>query len=177
MDFVLGGFEVRKPYFNVDPNDVYRQLGTINNHGIEVSATLQPAGDLKIVAGFVHNNPQVDLRAKGLVVTRETPVGPVPSTINLNGDYAPPEWRGLGASVQWSRLSSRVETDDSHYVLPPLSTLNVGGRLARKCLIHPCSVRLDISNLTDASGLTISPQYVLPPQLRRNYMLTVAIDI
>jgi iron complex outermembrane receptor protein len=177
LDFVLGGFDVHKPYFNVDQNGVYRQLGRISNQGIEVSATLRPASGLKIVGGFVRNDPHVDLGARAFAATRRVPVGPVPSTINLNGDFAPLEWRGWGASAQWTRLSSRVETDNDLYALPPLSTLNVGLRLARKCLAYPCSLRLDIANLTNASGLTISPQYVLLPQLRRNYMLTAAIDI
>jgi hypothetical protein len=105
------------------------------------------------------------------------PVGPVPSTVNVNADYAPSAWRGWGASLQWTRLSSRVETDSDLYELPPLSTLNAGIRFARKCLSHPCSLRLDAANLTNASGLTISPQYMLLSQLHRNYMLTAAIDI
>jgi iron complex outermembrane receptor protein len=177
FDLVFGGFDVRKPYFNLDRNHDYRQLGRIQNRGIEASASLRPADGLKVVAGFVHNNPQVDLPVAGFGTTREVPIGPVPSTINVNADYAPTKWRGWGASAQWTWLSSRVETDDGVYKLPSLSTLNAGVRYARKCLDHPCSIRFDIANLTDASGLTISPQYVLLPQLRRNYMLTAAIDI
>jgi hypothetical protein len=44
-------------------------------------------------------------------------------------------------------------------------------------LNHSYSVRLDIANLTNTTGLTISPQYVALPQLRRNYMITAAIDL
>jgi iron complex outermembrane recepter protein len=176
FDLVFGGFDVHKPYFNLDPNDNYRQLGRIENRGIEASATLRPADGLKVVAGYVHNNPQVNLRVAGLGTTRGVPIGPVPSTVNVNADYAPTQWRGWGASVQWTWLSSRVETDDDLYELPPLSTLNAGVRYARRCLTHSCSLRFDVANLTDASGLTISPQYVLLSQLRRNYMLTAAID-
>jgi iron complex outermembrane receptor protein len=176
FDLVFGGFDVHKPYFNLDPNDNYRQLGRIENRGIEASATLRPAEGLKIVAGYVHNSPRVDLRVTGLGTTRQVPIGPVPSTVNVNADYAPTRWRGWGASVQWTWLSSRVQTGDDIYELPPLSTLNAGVRYARRCLAHPCSLRFDAANLTDASGLTISPQYMLLTQLRRNYMLTAAID-
>jgi hypothetical protein len=42
-DIVFGGFDVHKPYFNLDSNDTYRQLGRIENRGIEASATLRPA--------------------------------------------------------------------------------------------------------------------------------------
>jgi iron complex outermembrane receptor protein len=176
FDLVVGGFDVHKPYFNLDPNDNYRQLGRIENRGIEASATLRPAEGLKVVAGYVHNNPQVNLRVAGLGTTRQVPIGPVPSTVNVNADYAPTRWRGWGASVQWTWLSSRVQTGDDLYELPPLLTLNAGVRYARRCSAHPCSLRFDVANLTDASGLTISPQYMLLTQLRRNYMLTAAID-
>jgi iron complex outermembrane recepter protein len=176
LDLVLGAFDVHKSYFNLDQNDEYRQLGRIENRGIEVSATLRPVDGLKAVAGFVHNDPQVDLRVAALGTTREVPIGPVPSTINVNADYAPSMWRGWGTSLQWTWLSSRVETDNDLYELRPLSTLNAGVRYSHKCLTHPCSLRFDIANLTDASGLTISPQYMLLSQLRRNYMLTAAID-
>jgi iron complex outermembrane recepter protein len=176
LDVVVGGFDVRKPYFNLDPGDRYRPLGGIQNRGVEVSATFQPADGLKVVAGFVHNNPEVDLQT-GLGSTGEVPVGPVPSTVNLNADYAPLRWRGWGASVQWTRLSSRVETDDDRYKLPPLSTFNVGVRLARRCLRHSCSLRFDVANLTDASGLAISSQYSVLPQTRRSYTLTAAVDM
>jgi iron complex outermembrane receptor protein len=177
FDVVLGGFDVHKLYFNLDQSDDYRELGSVRNRGIEASATLRPADGLKVVAGFVHNSPRVDLRVAGLGTTGAVPVGPVPSAINVNADYAPTKWRGWGASVQWTSLSSRVETNDDLYQLPPLSTLNAGVRYARRCLDHPCSLRFDVANLTDASGLTISPQYTLLPQLRRNYTLTAAIDI
>jgi iron complex outermembrane receptor protein len=177
LDLVFGGFDVQKPYFNLNPNDNYRQLGRIENRGIEASATLRPTDGLKVVAGYVHNNPHVDLRAaRPGSTTGEVPIGPVPSTVNVNADYAPTTWRGWGASVQWTWLSSRIEAEDDLYELPPLSTLNAGVRYARRCLAHPCSLRFDVANLTDASGTTISPQYMLLSQLRRNYMLTAAID-
>jgi iron complex outermembrane receptor protein len=175
LDFVLGAFQVRKPYFNVDSNAVYRQEGRITNQGLELSATMTPMNGVKVIAGFVRNHPQVDFSVGP--VSSQVPVGPVPSTINLNGDFSLPSWRGWGASVEWTRLSSRTETDDGRFELPPLSTLNVGLRLARRCLDHPCSVRLDVNNVTDASGLNISSQYIVLPQLRRNYTLTAAIDI
>ena len=70
------------------------------------------------------------------------PVGPVPRTINVNVDYAPTRWNGWAASLQWTSLSARVETDNDAYELAPVSTLNL-----------------------------------VLPQLRRNFMLTLAMDI
>ena len=54
---------------------VWTSVGRIENRGIEASATLRPADGLKVVAGYVHNNPQVNLRAARLGTTREVPIG------------------------------------------------------------------------------------------------------
>jgi iron complex outermembrane receptor protein len=150
VEALLGVFDVHNPYFNLDPNNVYRQLGDVSNRGLKASATLSGVDGL--------------------------PVGPVPQTMNLNIDYAPTSWCGWGASLQWTKLSSRVETDDDRYELPPLSTLNAGVRYTRKLFDHPISMRFDVANLTNASGLAISPLYVVLPQDRWNFILTVAID-
>jgi hypothetical protein len=42
---------------------------------------------------------------------------------------------------------------------------------------RPCSARLDVANVTNESGLTISSLYGVFPLLRRNYTLTLATDI
>src|SRR5256885_1597470 len=93
---------------------------------------------------------------------------------NLSVDYAPGGPLGWGTSLQWTWLSARVETSDDRYRLPPLNTLNVGIRYATRLFSRSCSARLDVGNVTNASGLTFSSTYyaLAVPQLRRNYTLT-----
>jgi outer membrane receptor protein involved in Fe transport len=78
--------------------------------------------------------------------------------------------------MQWTWLSARVETTDDRYRLPPLGVLNVGVRYLRKLSTHQFSARLDVGNVTNATGLTLSSQYLVVPQLGRNYTLTLAAD-
>ncbi|HEX3950053.1 MAG TPA: hypothetical protein VHW95_09410 [Steroidobacteraceae bacterium] len=177
LQFVLGVFDVHKAYFNVDLNNRYAQLGEVRTRGVEGSATLAGAAGLSVVAGFVLLKPEVERRAAQMIAAGTVPVGPVPRTVNVNVDYAPTSWNGWAASLQWTALSSRVETNSDAYKLAPLSTLNTGLRYARKLFGHPCSARFDVANLTNASGLTISPLNLVLPQLRRNFMLTLAMDI
>jgi hypothetical protein len=61
--------------------------------------------------------------------------------------------------------------------LTPHATLNVGLRYVFKLFNRPCSARLDVANVTNATGLTLSPAYVAVPQLRRNYTFTFAADL
>jgi iron complex outermembrane receptor protein len=177
LQLVLGVFDIHKAYFNVDLTDRYARLGEVSNRGIEASATMTAAAGLSIVAGFVLSKPEVERTAAQLSAAGTVPVGPVPRTINVNVDYAPTALNGWAASLQWTSLSSRVETDSDAYALPPLETLNAGLRYARKLFSHASSLRFDVANLTNAAGLTISPQYSVLPQIRRNYTLTFTIDI
>jgi outer membrane receptor protein involved in Fe transport len=78
--------------------------------------------------------------------------------------------------MQWTWLSARVETSDDRYRLPPLGTLNMGVRYLLKLSRHQVSARLDVGNVTNAAGLTLLPQYLVTPQLGRNYTLTLAAD-
>ncbi len=68
-------------------------------------------------------------------------------------------------------------TNNDQIKLPPLSTLNVSVRYSVRLFNRPCSARLDVANVTDETGLTISSLYAVFPVLRRNYTLTLATDI
>jgi iron complex outermembrane receptor protein len=175
LQLLLGVFKVNKTYFNVDAAGRYGPLGDISSRGVEGSATLSALDGLKVVAGLVLLRPEVDRQTPASGGT--VPVGPVPRTINVNVDYAPAGWGRWAAALQWTSLSSRVVTNDDQFKLPPLSTLNVGVRYKLRLFNRPCSARLDVANVTDATGLTISSLYAVFPVLRRNYTLTLAADI
>lgn len=177
LKLVGGVFEVHKSYFNLDLNSDYRELGTIQSRGVEASGSFAGSDGLTFVAGTVLLKPQIQLKDQQLGGSGSVPIGPVPATIDLNADYQPVRWNGWGGSVQWNYLSSRVETADDRYELPPLSTINLGLRYSTRLFGRNWLTRLDIGNVTNAAGLTISPLYLVVPQLRRNYTLTVAADL
>jgi iron complex outermembrane recepter protein len=177
LQLLLGVFKVHKTYFNVDPTGLYRQLGDISSRGVEGSATLSTVDGLKVVAGLVVLRPEVDQQTPTSGGASMVPVGPVPRTINVSLDYAPARWGHWATSLQWTSLSSRVVTNNDQVELPPLSTVNVSVRYKLRLFNRSCSARLDVANVTDETGLTISSLYAVFPVLRRNYMLTLATDI
>lgn len=177
LKLLLGGFEIHKTYFSLDTLDRYTQIGDISARGIESSARWTGPPGLTVVAGAVWLRPEVNARVATLGGTGRVPIGPVPRTLNVNLDYAPHGNSGFGWSAQWRSLSSRVETSDDRYTLPPLATLNTGVRYMFKLFDRPWSVRFDIGNVTNAAGLTLTPDYAASSQLRRNYTATVAADL
>jgi iron complex outermembrane receptor protein len=177
LQLLFGAFKVHKTYFGLDTTNRYTQVGEISARGVESSATLTGPDGLTVVAGGVWLRPEVKRQIPERGGSGNVPVGPVPRTININVDYAPGNWRGWGTTMQWTALSSRVETGDDLYRLPPLVTLKVGLRYVFKLLNRPCSARLDVANVTNATGLTLSSAYIAVPQLRRNYTFTFAADL
>ena len=177
LQLLLGVFKLHKAYFSLDAAGRYGQLGDISSRGVEGSATLSGLDGLKVVAGLVLLTPEVQRKASASDGAGTVPIGPVPRTINVNVDYAPAGWGHWAAALQWTSLSSRVVTNNDQVKLAPLSMLNVSVRYGVRLLNRPCSARLDVANVTNETGLTISSLYAVFPLLRRNYTLTLAADI
>jgi iron complex outermembrane receptor protein len=177
LQLLFGAFKVHKTYFGLDTANRYTQVGEISARGVESSATLTGPDGLTVVAGGVWLRPEVTRQIPELGGNGTVPVGPVPRTININVDYAPSNWRGWGTKIQWTALSSRVQTGDDLYRLPPFRALNVGLRYAFKLFDRAYSARLDVANVTNAAGLTLSSAYIALPELRRNYTFTFAADL
>jgi iron complex outermembrane receptor protein len=175
LQVIFGAFEIHKPYFNTDVDNVYTQLGQLQYRGLETSLSYNNNG-LTVLLGGVLLQPRVDRVIQEPGATGNVPLGPVPLTFTANLDLAPPQWGPWGASVQWNRLSSRVATTDNAVYLPPLNTIAAGVRYHWTMRAKPWNLRLDAYNLTDARGLHLSELEVVLPEQGRRLMLTLATD-
>ncbi len=176
LQLILGAFDIHKPYFNVDADNVYTLLGRVQQRGLETSLSFNDRG-LTVLVGGVLLKPRVDRVIPEPGATGNIPLGPVPLTLTANVDYAPPGWGPWAASLQWNRLSPRVATTDNSTYLPELATLAAGVRYHWTLRAHPWTVRLDGFNLTDARGLHVSSLDVVLPEQGRRFMLTLATDL
>jgi len=102
---ILGAFDIHKPYFNVDADNVYTQLGRLQYRGLETSLSYREGG-LTMLLGGVFLQPRVTRLIPEPGATGDVPLGPVPLTMTANLDYAPSRWGPWAASLQWNRLSS-----------------------------------------------------------------------
>ena len=176
LQLILGAFDIHKPYFNVDADNVYTLLGRVQQRGLETSLSFNDGG-LTVLVGGVLLKPRVDRVIPEPGATGNIPLGPVPLTLTANVDYAPPGWGPWAASLQWNRLAPRVATTDNSTYLPELATLAAGVRYHWTLRAHPWTVRLDGFNLTDARGLHVSSLDVVLPEQGRRFMLTLATDL
>lgn len=175
LQLIVGAFDIHKPYFNVDADNVYTQLGRLQYRGLETSLSYNDGG-LTVLAGGVYLQPRVERVIPEPGATGNVPLGPVPLTLTTNVDYAPARWGPWAASLQGNRFSSRVATADNSIYLPAFSTLAAGVRYHWTLRSRPWTVRLDGFNLTDARGLHVSSLYVVLPEQSRRFMLTLATD-
>ncbi|MBS0419991.1 MAG: hypothetical protein JSR66_19930 [Proteobacteria bacterium] len=172
--WLVGAFEIRKPYYNLNESGLYGAIGELTHRGIESSASYANQG-ITVVAGAVLLQPR-DARTTERGTVSEVPLGPVPTTLNVNVDAAPERWHGWGASVQWKWLSARNVTSGGTSRLPPLNTLNVGARYYSGNTSFPWSIRLDIYNVGDSRGLHVSNVAQLQPEQPRRAVVTFAVD-
>jgi iron complex outermembrane recepter protein len=175
LSLILGAFEIDKAYFNLDAAGLYTQLGTIRHRGIESSATYSAAG-LTLVAGGVWLRPHVERTLPEPGATGTVPLGPVPLSLTLNLDLAPPAWKPLAAQMQLTRQSGAAATADDRSTLAPLTVLAVGMRYESTISSHPWSIRLDVQNITNTERIRLTTVGQLMPQPARRITLVFAID-
>jgi outer membrane receptor protein involved in Fe transport len=159
--------EVRQTGVGASYNERWKGIGTLSLGVLETDyrRTLEIPGS----PGSTERTSQVLPTASFTVDAGRHATAYASYTRGLEGRWA--------AALQWTSLSSRVVTNDDQIELPPLSTLNVSVRYKLRLFNRPCSARLDVANVTDETGPTISSLYAVFPVLRRNYTLTLATDI
>jgi iron complex outermembrane recepter protein len=96
---VAGVFDVRKPYFGLDPMRVFRQLGEVRNRGIEISLAGQITPRLNTVLGVVLLDATVSGDAVDLGLIGPRPVGSFGQHITGALNWSVPWVQGL--SLDW----------------------------------------------------------------------------
>jgi iron complex outermembrane receptor protein len=150
---VLGGFVLRKPYFDLDETNRYVKLGAIRNEGIEFSLTGHLASHLEIVLGTLLQRPRVmgEAVTKGIVESR--PTGILARTSILDVDWKLSFLKGLSADAAVESRSREVSTTDDRVGIPSRTTLDLGARYRFAIGKKQALFRLLVSNVTDIHGL------------------------
>ena len=149
MRLVVGAFDVRKPYFNLSPELIYAQLGTVRHRGVEISLAGEPVDGLNIVAGAVLMKPRVTGEAVELGLVGRKPVGQAERSATFNVDYRLPWMPELSLNLGIQHLGKRAGSVDNLLNVPGRTLVNLGGRYRFDLMKRPASLRLQVSNLFD----------------------------
>ena len=149
LRLVVGLFDVAKPYFNLDAQRVFRQLGAVRNRGVEASFSGPVTPRLTVVAGAVLLSPRVTADVPGV---GRRPVGAVAETYTLSGDWRPPWLPGVSFDARLGHTSSKTATVSNRASIPALTFVDIGGRYRFKLAGSAATLRVQVENLLDSQG-------------------------
>lgn len=157
LRFVAGYFEVTKPYFNLDPGGLFRELGTETHRGVEMSLSGLVTDRLNIVAGLVLMDPVVEGEAVDANLIGPRPIGQAETTARLNLDYRTPWIEGLSLDAAVTYTGPRAATSREFAALggaqletEEFATLDLGFRYRfDPPFANAATLRMQITNVTD----------------------------
>lgn len=176
LRLVGGVFEVKKPFFNVNTNNFFLQVGDVRHRGAELSITGQVLPGLTVVAGTV----LLKARTEGQNVTEgligAVPLGRFPHIMRLNLQYSPKTWNGFSLDAQIENVSSRYADLLNRVRAPSYTTINIGGRYAFRVRDNPATLRVQVQNITDVFAWSVSQTASFAPIDQRRFVVSLSTD-
>jgi len=146
---VAGVFDLKKLYFNLDPANVYRQLGTLENKGVELSLSGSLTPRLDVVAGAVLSEPTVSGEAVRLGISGTRPVGLRSRKMIFNANWRPPGPAGLSFDLGVNHFSSVPATLDDVAIIPAHTNVDWDTRYQFKLGGQTTSLKFAVMNMFD----------------------------
>jgi len=178
MTLVAGVFSVKKPYFNLDPALRYRQLGDVDNRGVEVSLAGQIAPGLTVVAGSLFLDPKISGEAVAIGLIGDRPVGSIKRRSIANFDWRLAQGHSpLSVDVALESLSARVGNADNTFFAPPGETVNLGFRYRFELGDHSALIRVQAMNVLNDYRWQVSSSGGFTNAGSRTYVGQLIMDI
>ena len=129
MTLIAGAFSITKPYYNLDSGQRYRQLGSLNNRGIEMSLTGQLRPGFNVVGGLLLLDPRISGEAVTSGQIGPRPVGQLRHHGVFNFDWRPAAGKSAASfDLAVESFSSRVGNSANTLSAAPRTVVNLGAR-------------------------------------------------
>lgn len=176
LRLVAGVFDIEKPYFSLDSNSVYRELGQQRHRGVEFSIAGQATKNLNVVVGAMFLEPRVSGEEVDSGAIGEIPVAQVRRLIIASADYRLPVLPALSFDATLTSISERMASTDNQLAIPARSVVDVGARWRFRIGRAPATLRLHVGNITDEFGWRTNTSSVFVTNGPRRYSLSLAAD-
>jgi iron complex outermembrane receptor protein len=173
---VAGVFDVRKPYFALDPTRVFRQLGEVRNRGVELSLAGDITPRLNVVLGAVFLDAKLSGDAVDLGLIGRRPVTSIGRTITGALNWNVPWADGLSLDVAYEGTSDRVANAANSLVIPARFAAALGARYRFNLAKKPATLRVQIPSVNNAYGYNNFGEgfyYNLP----RRFQMSLTMDM
>ena len=129
MTLIAGAFSITKPYYNLDSGQRYRQLGSLNNRGVELSLTGQLKPGFNVVGGLLLLDPRISGEAVTSGQIGPRPVGQLRRHGVFNLDWRPAAGKSAASfDLAVESFSSRVGNSANTLSAEPRTVVNLGAR-------------------------------------------------
>lgn len=177
LTFVGGVFQISKPYYNLDPARLYRQLGTVTIKGLELSLAGEILPGLSLVGGTVFMDPVISGEVVDSGLIGQRPVGQASrrSVVNL-------DWRPAGGTSPFSidlaveSFSSRNANAQGTLSAPATTNFNFGTRYRFAMGDTNFLLRLRMENLLNEYAWQVSSSGGFTYTDRRNFTAQLVVD-
>jgi iron complex outermembrane recepter protein len=149
LKLIAGVFEIEKPYFNFDTNNVDRELGIQRARGVELSLSGEILPNLNVAMGALLGEVKIvgsNLAAEGVGTTA---FGQPHNQGILNANYKFPWLPALSADFTVQHFGTSPASVDDVAQLPAQTVLWVGGRYRFTLLGAPATLRVQVQNATN----------------------------
>lgn len=178
LTLVAGLFSVKKPYFNLDPTFRYRQLGNVDNRGVEVSLAGQLAPGLTVVAGSLFLDPQISGEAVDSGLIGRRPVGSIRQRSIANFDWRLGEGHSpWSVDVALESISARIANAANSFSVPAGETVNLGFRYRFEMGHSSALLRVQAQNLLNDYRWQVSSSGGFTTANSRTYVAQLIMDI
>ena len=176
LKLIAGVFNIKKPYFDLDAAGFFKELGTVEHRGVELSLAGNPSDALTVIVGTrwldaTVSGPTVDAGQIG-----EKPVGTAKQYSLASADY---RFAGsnfsLDATVE--HITPQTANSANTIEVPARAVLHIGGRYRFKVFGKPATLRLLVQNVTDEYGWQALSSGVYGYNAPRRFTAYVAADL
>ena len=176
LSLIAGYFSVEKPYFNLDGQSRFRELGTVANRGFEASIAGRLASGLTINAGATWLDAKVSGEQVDAGLIGDRPIGNfrLRTLANVNWDF--PWHKPLTLTARFESTSSRVSNSANTLFIPPRSVTSLGARYRTSLGKTPVLVRATVDNIFDKFGWGVGGSGFFFPNAPRRFSMVVAAD-
>ncbi len=173
---IAGVFEVKKPFFERDAANLFRDVGEISHRGIELSLSGQPLPGLTVVAGAMLLRARIDGGQATVGVIGEVPIARPSRNIRFNLQYGPESWHGF--SLNGAVVHDGPVYADRANVLRLLSTttFDLGARYNFNVFGNSASARVQVYNVANDFSWTVLSSGAYAPSKARRFTISLVTD-
>lgn len=176
LTLIAGGFEVQKPYFTTNENNIFTTAGEVRHRGLELSLAGAIGSQWNIVAGALLMEPRVTGEAVELGRVGKRPVGQSDRMLRANVEYRPPVLTEWSFDVGVTNHGERVATSDNRLELPSYTLIDIGARYRMQIGPAPATLRLQVANVTDEFAWNIFASNSFGFMDARRYSAVMFVD-